>query len=164
MNRNMPKFLQAHRQADSGHADTESAAPSPKKTNPECHHHRSEMKKSDPATFLRYPYRPSVMTLLRQVQTRPADTVGCIIPKEQHTVYASFQQHWEHCVDYPVLTLVAACDTRIHNFLFERNKRNEVTLTCAVTNITSQRRMTFDIPLPTICSTIRTINMDIVRA
>ncbi len=164
MKRNMPKFLRAHRQADSGHADSESAAPSPKKTNPECHHHQSQMKKAEPLTFLRYPYRPSVMTLLRQVQTKPADIVGCVVPKEQHTVYASYQQHWDHSVDYPVLTLVAACDTRIHSFLFDRTTRNEISITCAVTNMTSQRRLTFDIPLPSICSTIRSTNMDIVRA
>ena len=164
MKRNRPRFLQAHRQADSGYADSTGATPTLNKTNPECNHHQSEMEISKPSTFLKFPYRPSVMTLLRRIRTTGADSVGSRADTHALTVYASFQQHWDPNLIFPVLTLVAACDTKIYNFLYERHLFNEMKLTCAVTNGTTQHRLTFDIPLPTIKNSSSVITMEVVRA
>ena len=87
----------------------------------DCAHKHSQMKASNPNLFTRFPYRPSLMTLLRRVETRPADEVGHkSVGIDPALVYASFQQHWSPAVNLPVLSIVGACNTNISPPHFRR--------------------------------------------
>ncbi len=158
----MPKFLQAQGQATSEHADrTEATRTLP--ATPTCNHNLSSMVKSKPSTFIRYPYRPSIMNLLRRINTAPTDSVGAAVNKTKIHVYASFQHHWDPALNFPVLTLVAACDTKIHSLQHERHLFDTSKLSCSVTGIDAQHVISFHLPLPQVTYT-GTLRMDLVHA
>ncbi len=163
MKRNMPKFLQAQGQATSEHADrTEATRTFPGTSN--CNHNLSSMMKSKSSTFIRYPYRPSILNLLRRINTAPTDSVGAAINKTRIHVYASFQHHWDPALNFPVLTLVAACDTKLHSLQHERHLFHTAKLTCSVTGIDAQHLLSFHLPLSQVTCTTGPLRMDLVHA
>ncbi len=111
MTRNTPKFLRAHRDTTTEHAIPRLLSPQAKKASEEklhanarrCSHYLSDMTASAPQTFLRFPYRPFILTLLKQLQTTPSDSQAARRASKPPTVYAAFQQHWSPDLKFSVL-------------------------------------------------------------
>ncbi len=114
----------------------------------DCAHMHSQMKASHPHLFTRFPYRPSLMTLLRRVETRPADEVGHkSVGNDPALVYASFQQHWSPAVNLPVLSIVGACNTNISPPHFRRLNYEYGNISVLASTTFQQEYVEFNIPL-----------------
>lgn len=100
---------------------------------------------SSPATFIRYPYRPSFLTLLRRLRTQNNDSYARGNPNEP-IVYASFQQHWDPSLEVPVLTLVSTCESKFHSTSCTRDHIKCINITSFVTGRAEQHNVTFTIP------------------
>jgi len=106
------------------------------------------MKPAEPVTFIRFPYRPSVMTLLRQVKTTPTDSVASSYSNpDPPRVYASYQNNWNKTLDVPVLSIVGACNTNISPPIFRRDDFQFGTITVMATTPTEQHLVEFKLPL-----------------
>ena len=80
-----------------------------------CPHQLTETPAFSADALHKYPYRPSVMTLLRKIQVSPTDYY-CQEPYEfMPTVYGSYQQHWSPEINVPVITFATVCDASIGN-------------------------------------------------
>lgn len=113
-----------------------------------CTHEMSVMEPSHPNFFTRFPYRPAVMALLRQVQTFPVDIIaqdhqGSDAPR----VYASFQNHWSPEINVPVLTLVGACNTVLSPPMIKRRYHDWVNINCLASTAVAQHDVNFKLPL-----------------
>ncbi len=129
-----------------------------------CSHTESFMTPSRPTTFIRYPYRPSFLTLLRRVQTTSTDSFAVRRANNPPTAYCSFQQHWDPSYDVPVLTMVAACDTKITNVTCTRATYQTIDIQCSVTGTAEQHNCTFPITLPTVSSATDVVHLDLLHA
>jgi len=112
-----------------------------------CLHETSMMKASSPYVFLRYPYRPSLMTLLRRLETYPCVSMSKETQRSNPLVYASIQQHWSPTVKCPVLTVVTTCDTSISQPFFHRPFVDYGRISFYFSTAHDQTFATFDIPL-----------------
>ncbi len=113
-----------------------------------CAHEHSFMKASNPVLFTRFPYRHSLMTLLRCVETRSADAVATKYSgRDPVLAYASFQSHWSPEVNLPVLTIVGACNTNIAPPFFRRLSFEYGQITIMASSSQQQEIMEFKIPL-----------------
>lgn len=115
--------------------------------NYECVHQGTSCPPSDPHVFVRLPYRPSIMTLLRRVHTRPCDTAGLNTNLDPPLVYATFQNHWHPAINIPVLTVVGACNTNISRPFFSRFQFGYGHVEFHVSTSKDQHKVAFDIPL-----------------
>jgi len=105
------------------------------------------MKVASPATFIKYPYRPSTMTLLRKLETLPCDPIATESQINPPTVYASIQNHWNPVVNCPVLTVATTCDTSMSQPFFHRAMFDFGRISLYFSTATDQSFATFDIPL-----------------
>jgi len=114
----------------------------------QCAHTHSYMKASHPIMFIRFPYRPSLMTLLRQAIGQPIDSIGnSYTLQDPVKVYASFQNHWNPAVDLPVLTIVGACNTNISPPILTRKSYEYADITVMASTSMCQEIFYFKIPL-----------------
>ena len=113
-----------------------------------CVHEATNCQVSLPNTFIRFPYKPSLMTLLRRVETKQCDAVGYRInTQDPPIVYAGFQNHWHVQVNHPVLTIVGTCNTNIDRPMFTRTQFAVGQLTFQISTTREQHSTTFDIPM-----------------
>ena len=172
MKRNTPKFLNAHRDTTTEHEIPKMLSPQAKTAAElklhasarRCSHYLSDMTASAPQTFLRFPYRPSILTLLKQLQTTPSDSQAARRASKPPTVYAAFQQHWNPEFNFPVLTLVASCDSRIHSVSYERSRWHEMSISFSVKGDHEDHTSRFYIPLPAIAQSDEIVKMDLQHA
>lgn len=114
----------------------------------ECPHYHSNMKASEPRMFIRFPYKASLMTLLRKVETSPTDIAALQFSAADYPyVYAGFQNHWYPSNNVPVLSLVAACNTIIQPPIVTRQTFEEATVTFMVSTSKHQHLVKFALPL-----------------
>ena len=116
-------------------------------TSDKCTHDYSVMTTSHPNSFIRFPYRPAVMTLLRQVETYEVDIVATEHGSDKPRVYASFQNHWSPNINVPVLSLVGACNTVLSPPTFRRRKFDWATVTIMASTSQMQHDVSFKVPL-----------------
>lgn len=129
---------------------TSSSSPIARTTGPDadCAHLHSSMKATPPVIFMRFPYRHSLMTLLRRVETHPVDMTGMSRNSMDPVVaYASFQSHWCPTINMPVLTIVGACNTNISPPIFRRRTYEYGSIMVMATTSNQQDIMEFHIPL-----------------
>ena len=119
--------------------------PARKKTG--CAHYESASRAYDPQMFIRYPYRPSIMQLLRRVRLTPRDPIVRLEKRVLPNVYASFQMHWDRWNTTSVLTIVAGCDTAVHSPVFNRHLFKYGILTVEATRESERQFMQFEVPL-----------------
>jgi len=117
------------------------------RTLDKCLHETSMMKASSPHVFVRYPYRPSMMTLLRKLETYPCDPIHKDPITRTPTVYASIQNHWSPAINCPVLTIVTACDTSVSQPFFHRLAVDFARVSFYFSTDTDQSYCSFDLPL-----------------
>jgi hypothetical protein len=116
--------------------------------NIHCPHKHSYMKSSHPIMFIRFPYRPSLMTYLREVQGKPIDTMGSSYTSGEPTkVYAAFQNHWNPAVDIPVLSIVGTCTTTLSPPILTRKTYEYATITIMASTDQTQQVYEFKVPL-----------------
>ena len=114
----------------------------------ECAHAHSNMRPTNAVYFARFPYRPSLMTLLRQVSTLDADIMATSYNSHDYPrVYASFQNHWNPIINMPVLSIVGACNTNISPPHFKRRCFEYGIVTVMATTSMMQHYVEFKIPL-----------------
>jgi len=120
----------------------------PEKCKPtRCLHETSVMKTSNPNAFIKYPYRPSMMTLLRSVQLTMNDPCHSTMLCNMCVAYASLQNHWSPECNVPVLTVVTPCNTTISSPFFKRPTFDFGKLEFSFSTDEDQRHVVFDIPL-----------------
>jgi len=112
-----------------------------------CLHETSTMKASSPHAFLRFPYRPSLMTLLRRLETYPCDPVATETLRSNPLIYASIQNHWHPKIACPVLTVVSTCDTSMSPPFFHRSFVDFGRVSFYFSTAHDQTFATFDLPL-----------------
>lgn len=112
-----------------------------------CTHDYSVMIASHANSFIRFPYRPAVMNLLRLVETYDVDSVATEPGTDKPRVYASFQNHWSPNVNVPVLSIVGACNTVISPPTFRRRKFDWATVTVMASTSQMQHDVSFKLPL-----------------
>ena len=114
----------------------------------ECPHEHSSMVSSDPRLFTRFPYRASVMTLLRKVETKSTDSAANRwTGKDPVSVYAGFQNHWYPALNYPVLTVVGCCNTILQPPMVTRDQFEYANVTVFASTSRQQQMVQFKIPL-----------------
>ena len=113
----------------------------------ECAHLHSMMRAAEPFMFLRFPYRSSLMTLLRRVATVSTDTMANMYNCDPPLVYAGYQNHWNSDIGCPVLTIVGVCNSNIAPPIVTRNTYDYATVTCMASSKTEQHLVEFKIPL-----------------
>jgi len=120
----------------------------PEKCKPaRCLHETSVMKSSNPNAFIKYPYRPSMMTLLRSVHLTMNDPYHYGLIPNMCTAYASLQNHWSPECNVPVLTVVTPCNTTMGSPFFRRTAFDFGRLDFSFSTDEDQRHVSFDIPL-----------------
>ena len=120
----------------------------PETTSQHCPHQFSSMKLTEPNMFIRFPYRPSIMTLLRQVRTKPTDSVArAFLAVDPPQVYAGFQNHWNFVNDIPVLTILGACNTILSPPVITRRSFEYATVTVMASTSQEQATVEFKLPL-----------------
>ena len=148
---NLPEFDYAQLSKDNASKDCVKT----QKTSPlfasdrsdKCTHDYSVMPASHPNSFIRFPYRPAVMNLLRLVETYDVDSVATEHGTDKPRVYASFQNHWSPNVNVPVLSIVGACNTVISPPTFRRRKFDWANITVMASSSQMQHDVSFKIPL-----------------
>ncbi len=116
--------------------------------NTQCPHRHSYMKQSHPIMFIRFPYRPSLMTYLREVKGQPIDTMGSSYTSGEATkVYAAFQNHWNPAIDIPVLSIVGSCTTTLSPPILTRKTYEYATITIMASTDKNQQIYEFKVPL-----------------
>ena len=117
-------------------------------TNTMCPHRHSYMKASHPIMFIRFPYRPSLMSYLREVRGEPIDTMASTYTiGEMCKVYASFQNHWNPAIDIPVLSIVGTCGTNVSPPILTRKTFEYATVTVMASTSKCQQIYEFKVPL-----------------
>lgn len=112
-----------------------------------CSHYASTSTAYDPQRFIRYPYRPSILTLLRRVRTTPRDPIVKPSKRRIPNVLASFQWNWDKQMPVPILTLAAGCDTAVHSPTFERTSFRYGIVTVEATRESERQTVQFEVPL-----------------
>jgi len=112
-----------------------------------CLHETSVMTTSNPNAFIKYPYRPSMMTLLRSVHLTMNDPYHYGLIPNMCAAYASLQNHWSPECNIPVLTVVTPCNTTISSPFFRRTAFDFGKLDFSFSTDEDQRHVSFDIPL-----------------
>ena len=114
----------------------------------ECPHEHSRMVGSDPRMFTRFPYRASLMTLLRRVETKPTDSAAYAwTAKDEPVVYAGYQNHWSPVLNVPVLTLVGTCNTILQPPMVTRDTHEYANVTVMASTSQQQQMVKFKVPL-----------------
>lgn len=112
-----------------------------------CSHLDTNGVSHTPQKVIRFPYRPSVMTLLRRIRTTPRDMVSANPKQRLPNVYASYQLHWDKFYDVPVLTVAAGCDTAVHSPVWTRTHYMYGTLDIEVARQHERHVVSFELPL-----------------
>ena len=116
--------------------------------NTMCPHRHSYMKATHPIMFIRFPYRPSLMSYLREVKGEPVDTMASTYTMgEMCKVYASFQNHWNPAIDIPVLSIVGTCGTNVSPPILTRRTFEYATITVMASTARMQEIYEFKVPL-----------------
>ena len=112
-----------------------------------CAHYHTAMRLFDPQAVIKYPYRPSLMNLLRRIRTTENDEVIRPLQRRDPVVLASFQMHWCKRIDVPVLTVVGCCDTQVFQPSFRRTHYRHGTMTLEVAHDSERHSVTFEVPI-----------------
>ena len=115
--------------------------------DPPCSHYGSVSRSFKPQKLIQFPYRPSVMTLLRRLHTTPRDAIVRPQKRALPNVSGSFQMHWDRLIDVPILTVVGSCDTGVHSPTFERKSFSYGILTVEVVREHERHCVQFEVPL-----------------
>jgi hypothetical protein len=114
----------------------------------ECPHFHSSMRSAEPNMFIKFPYRASLMTLLRHVSSVPSDTVASAhLSSDPPLIYAGFQNHWNTVIDTPVLSIVGACNTNISPPIVTRSTYEYANVKIMASTSLEQHVVEFKVPL-----------------
>lgn len=115
-----------------------------------CLHSATTTKSYKPQRFINFPYRQTILSLLGKLRTDPADNFAIghhTIPGDGPQVYACYQHHWNPKLNFPVLTLVACCNTTITNPIFSRTDPDQFELKFMTATQEKQETFTFKLPI-----------------
>ena len=116
----------------------------------DCPHSCSNMFAFKPQQIVDNHYHGSMLQLLREIQTRPCDSVSPAVPinpRHRLKLYGCMQQHWNPKVNMPVLFLVAPCGSSISTPSFRRSSLNQAKLKFIISTHSQQESATFLLPL-----------------